>query len=122
MNPLVPSPSTRHWAIRLTVAFALCGITACIIGPKQDDPETAAVVQDGGPADTGVFDFADTGRADPGDVSSTPGTETGVISDTAPADVGGADAPKPTDGGCGDGGDASDAACDGGGSDAVVGG
>jgi hypothetical protein len=119
VNPLVPSPSTRHWAIRLTVAFVLCGITACIIGPKQDDPETtAAVEQDSGTSalDTGVFDQADTGRGGPPDASSMPGEETGALTDGA------VDAPKPADSGCADGGDASDAACDSGGADAVSGG
>jgi hypothetical protein len=98
------------------VAFALAGITACIIGPKQDDPETAAFA-DTGPVDTGDFAVSDTGRSDP-DVSSLPGDDAGALHDA----VSGADSAPKADVGCGDASDAGDAACDGGGADAADGG
>jgi hypothetical protein len=75
------------------MAFALAGLTACIIGPKQDDPETA----DPGLEDTGVVD---TGRAVESDTSfPVPMDEAGLTdapssidaaSDTAASDTGGA--------------------------------
>lgn len=118
MKSLAPSPNVRHWAIRLTVAAGLALATACIIGPKQDDPEAA----DLGGADVGAaadtFVAEDTNRTSP-DASTVPGDDGsgGLVDgaespDTAP--------PAKTDGGCGDAGDASEVGCEAGGTDAVA--
>ncbi len=117
MKSLAPRATTRHWAIRLIVASVLCGVTACIIGPKQDDPETAGVdVTDTGVVDTGSEFTADTRT--PEDVSTVPHDETGALTDGAPSSDTGI---AKVDGGACDGGDAADAGCDGGGADAVGG-
>jgi hypothetical protein len=119
-----PTSNVRHWAIRLIVAFALASATACIIGPKQDDPESDITAG----ADSGVGDGAFS--EDPGRVSDTsfPAEDTATTipdaassSDTAASDTG---APPTIDGGCGgdaaaDGGDAGETGCDSGGGDAV---
>lgn len=95
--------NAKHWAIRLTVAFAVAALSACIIGPKQDDPETAATTE----SDTGSVE--DTTHADPADTGvATTLDEAGFSSDTSPAaDAAGSD--SGTKSACGDAGDASDA-------------
>lgn len=106
MNSPYRSPDAKHWAIRLIVAFALLAVSACIIGPKQDDPESASADL----ADTGTA-ATDTGRSGPEDTSLAPFDETGVAADVGTssdtmAPDGGADGSSKT---CNDAGDAGDA-------------
>lgn len=102
------------------MASVLCGLTACIIGPKQDDPDTVGVdVTDTGATDTGSEFTSDTRTPDP-DASTGPHDETGGLTDGAP--MGDTGVAKVDGGPCGDAGDAGDggdAGCDGGGADAV---
>lgn len=116
------------------MAFALAGLTACIIGPKQDDPESAADVEDTGsggaedtkPAtpstDTGAGSFGESGlAADVGTSSDTATTD--AVSDTdAASDTG--KLPCGDAGDAGDSGDVGDGGCSGadGGGDAITGG
>lgn len=118
-------PKNRlHWAIRLTVAIVLAFLSACIIGPKQDDPESAAVDV----SDTGTMAVEDTARSNPSDTSGPPADETGALIEAgADTSTSGDTAPKVDAGPCGDGGadsgDAADGGCsEVGGGDAVAGG
>lgn len=109
------------WVRLLVVAAATVGASACIIGPKQDDPSTLS--SDKTVADTSVGG-ADTGTAVPNE-----DTGTGLFTDAPVADTSSSDTntmPPPTDAACeaetGDA-DAGDARCGpsdaDGGSDAV---
>jgi hypothetical protein len=128
LNPSAGRMSALHWAIRLTVAFALALVSACIIGPKQDDPETQAATN----ADTG-FAADDDARANPSDTQVPPADETGALTDatTSGDTAAGPDSGLKVDGGDGgggctdaaDAGDAADGGCrEDGGGDAVSGG
>jgi hypothetical protein len=106
------------WARLLVVATTVAGASACIIGPKQDDPES--LVDPKRQPDTGTF--SDSGVASPEDTSpalfadSAPSPDAVASSDAGP--------PPKTDGGCvtdaADADDADETHCDaGGGSDAL---
>jgi hypothetical protein len=114
VKPLAPSPSPWPMWVRLVaVAATMAGASACIIGPKQDDPETATI--DPNP----VFDSSagsDTARTGEMDAGTSGLLEGGAPSDTSTAaDTG---TTKLETGCASDAADASDAACDDGGSDA----
>ncbi len=89
------------WVRLLVVAVATVGASACVIGPKQDDPAT---LTDNGPDDgslgadtdrsvpsedtaTGVFSDSAGGGADTtvGDTTFVPPMETGCATDAADA-------------------------------------
>lgn len=105
------------WVRLLVVAVATVGASACIIGPKQDDPSTLS--SDKNVEDTSV------GAADTGAATPSEDTGTGLFTDAPVADTSSSDTntmPPPADAGCeSDAGDADgDAPC--GPSDAADGG
>lgn len=93
------------WVRLVVVAVATVGASACIIGPKQDDPATLS--SDKNVEDTSLG-ASDTATATPSDDTSP-----GLFVDSAVADVGSSDTgtvPPPADTGCAtDAADASDA-------------
>lgn len=107
----------RRWIV--LVALAAGALTACVIGPKQDDPSSASI------ADTGTGEF-DSG-AGGGDDSALEDNETGKLTDAtsgadslAPSpDTAAADTAAPKDASCGDADGGSDACGDAPSSDAV---
>lgn len=95
--------------IVITIAIATLGFTACIIGPKQDDPADLAK-EDEGPdtgidvgtiADTGGFTASDTSAAD----TALPPTPGDAVAD-APSGDGKNDAADIGDADCGEVADA----------------
>jgi hypothetical protein len=87
----------------IAIALATLGISACIIGPKQDDPAPGTPTKEHDDASIDVGNASDTG--DPFSASDTAPTDTALP--PAPLDAGsdspsGADAP--VDAACPDGG------------------
>ncbi len=121
MNRPTPSGSRpTWWLVVLGIALGALALSACIIGPKHEDPsdEVATV------ADTGMGFDANPSDGTSGDAppppEDAPVSDTGVAGDSDKGDVGkgpcsdGGDAGGDADGGCPpDGGDAGDAAPDG---------
>lgn len=118
MRPLAPSPlSWPTWVRLAVVAAAVAGASACIIGPKQDDPEAANI---GDLADSALPPADDAGTKT-GDTSTGPFNEAGAEADAALSDT---VAPLADTGGCmtdaSDAGDGGASPCGDGGRDAVA--
>ncbi len=95
----------------LACALAALGITACVIGPKQDDPAEVRA-QDTAPSDDFGFTDETTGAADTGVATTTPDAGAGLDASPPPSDAkgDGGDADADADAGCGDApSDAADA-------------
>lgn len=84
----------------LACALAALGITACIIGPKQDDPAEARA-QDSAPSDDLGFTDETTGAVDTG--LAPPAPDAGAALDASPP-KGDAMPDGDAEAGCGDGG------------------
>jgi len=104
------------WVRLVAVAATVAGASACIIGPKQDDPET--LIDPHQIADSGTFGTDASTGGDTGRSTEDVGTIQPFLDSATPAD---SEAPK-SDAGCltDAAGDAADAVpCDGG-SDALA--
>jgi len=114
--PIAPAPSRWAFALVAAVVAGLLGTSACIIGPKQDDPE--ADIDRGLDASTGAdtSDMSDTSPAAFTETGSTD-TETPPSPPDADAATDGADDAPRIDAGCD--ADAGDA-CAPGGADALT--
>lgn len=90
------------WARLLVVAVATVGASACVIGPKQDDP---SALNEKDVADTSVV--TDVGTTTPG-ADTSPGLFVDAAGDVQPSDT--STTPPPAETGCTtDAADASDA-------------
>jgi hypothetical protein len=70
----------RRLVIGLMILFG-AGYTACVIGPKQDDPASLTATPDADVSDTGTFGPSgqDAGRSSDTGLTATPSDEAGAL-------------------------------------------